>query len=98
MLNSLDDANNGVYELRTASGSTYHFDLDYSTLLRVPGISDSEDWDSSNLRKDNEAVTVVSIERVAVNERAFFMLMGVNEDASVITSRITTPIISITKL
>ncbi|GAB03739.1 hypothetical protein GII30_11895 [Gordonia amarae] len=90
--------NSGVWTVVTQT-STYLLDFNEMTLLRAPGVgvSDSEEWAVSRLRRDSEDIPLLGVRTCRVGESAQFWVRAA-DDPDVRTWRITTPVESIEKI
>lgn len=96
MSHELRNDDKGRYLISTATGSHYCLDLDNKTLIRqmavAPPIEDFLDVDPSRLRRDREAVDLLSIEHCRVGEPARLWIR-IRPDA--VTLRTTSPVVRI---
>ncbi|WP_336716267.1 hypothetical protein [Arthrobacter sp. USHLN218] len=98
----LTDREEGRWQVRTVSGTLYVFDLTHGnrTMTRLPShkdmYGDSDRFPSSDLRRDGEALRLLSIYRLQIGHSGA-LLVDVREDG-IPTFRGTTPLISISRI
>jgi hypothetical protein len=76
------------WTVETDSGAVYHLDLARRTLRREGGVGASE------LRRDGNEVRIVAASTPVLGERWCLVLVGLAPGA--LTTRLTTPVVSIT--
>lgn len=107
-MDKLTNEDLGLWLVRTESGTIYRVSLkgkyERNTMTRLPNstepVPDEEGVldRSVSMRQDTKELDLASIVKCEVGENAVFVLTGVSEHAGVVTSRRTTPIVSISAI